>query len=118
MRTVSSNEATDGLLRGPPLRPLVQRMLASGVPFGLLEDRLRELVVEVAEQEFPLDGRRQTDSRIALISGINRKEVRRIRSRRQREPGEASQGNGGGGGEDNEDGGASGGNGGPVRGPP
>jgi hypothetical protein len=84
MRTVSSNETADGLLRGAAeaLRPLVQRMLASGVPFGLLEARLRELVVQVAEQEFTLDGRRQTDSRIALISGINRKEVRRIRSRR------------------------------------
>ena len=84
MRTVSSNQTADGLLRGAAeaLRPLVQRMLASGVPFGLLEARLRELVVEVAEQEFTLHGRRQTDSRIALISGINRKEVRRIRSRR------------------------------------
>src|SRR2546429_560822 len=52
MRTVSSNQTADGLLRGAAeaLRPLVQRMLASGVPFGLLEARLRELVVEVAEQ--------------------------------------------------------------------
>jgi hypothetical protein len=83
MPAVSPSEAADGLLHGAAeaLRPIVQRLLASGVPFGLLEARLRELVVEVAEQEFALAGRRQTDSRISLISGINRKEVRRIRSR-------------------------------------
>ena len=62
------------------LRPLVKRLLALGVPFGRVEARLRELFVEVAESEFALDGRRQTDSRIALLTGINRKEVRRIRA--------------------------------------
>jgi len=62
------------------LRPLVKRLLASGVPFGRLEARLRELFVEVAETELALPGRRQTDSRVSLRSGINRKEVRRIRS--------------------------------------
>src|SRR5438132_1690368 len=44
---------------------------ASGLP---------ELFVEVADTELALPGRRQTDSRIALVTGINRKEVRRIRS--------------------------------------
>ena len=34
----------------------------------------------MAEAELALPGRRQTDSRIALVTGINRKEVRRIRS--------------------------------------
>ena len=54
-------------------------MLASGVPFGRLESCLRELFVEIADVEFGLEGRRQTDSRIALVTGINRKEVRRLR---------------------------------------
>ncbi len=55
-------------------------MLAHGVTFGRLEARLRELFVEVAENDFALPGRVQTDSRIALLTGINRKEVRRIRA--------------------------------------
>ena len=63
------------------LQPIVRRLLAVGVPFGLLEARLRELVIDVAERDFELEGRRQTDSRIAVLTGINRKEVRRIRSR-------------------------------------
>ena len=62
------------------LEPLVQRLLATGVPFGQLEARLRELFVAVAEAEFALADRRQTDSRISLLTGINRKDVRRIRS--------------------------------------
>jgi hypothetical protein len=62
------------------LRPLVKRLLVSGVPFGRLEARLRELFVEVALADLALPGRRQTDSRVSLLTGINRKEVRRIRS--------------------------------------
>ena len=78
-----SRETEEGLLRGAveTLRPIVRRLLASGVPFGTLEARLRELVVDVAESEFAIAGRRQTDSRISLVTGINRKEVRRMRAR-------------------------------------
>ncbi len=77
------DETEEGLLHGAAetLRPIVRRLLASGVPFGMLEARLRELVVEVAESELTIAGRRQTDSRISLVTGINRKEVRRLRAR-------------------------------------
>src|SRR5262245_11401297 len=75
-------DVREGLVEalGAVVRPLVKRLLASGVPFGLVEARLREIFVEVAETELALPGRRQTDSRVALVTGINRKEVRRIRS--------------------------------------
>ena len=72
------------------LRPLVKRLLASGVPFGQLEARLRELFIEVADTELALPDRRQTDSRISLLTGINRKEVRRIRSAERGQPGPRS----------------------------
>jgi hypothetical protein len=62
------------------LRPMVKRLLQMGIPFGALELRLRELFVEVAESELALPDRRQTDSSISLVTGINRKEVKRIRS--------------------------------------
>jgi len=69
------------------LRPIVRRLLEMGVPFGALEVRLRELFVRVAESELAGPGGRQTDSRIALVTGINRKEVKRIRSAKpQRKP--------------------------------
>ncbi len=66
------------------LRPIVRRLLEMGIPFGALELRLRELFVEVAEGELALPARRQTDSRISLVTGINRKEVKRIRSTKDR----------------------------------
>jgi hypothetical protein len=89
---VPQRETEEGLLRGAAeaLRPIVRRLLASGVPFGRLEARLRELFVEVAERDFAIAGRAQTDSRLALVTGINRKEVRRLRSREGGRPAPSS----------------------------
>ena len=72
------------------LRPFVTRLLAAGVPFGRLQAQVRELFVEIAGTELALPGRRQTDSRVALLTGINRKEVRRIRSAEATHPGPRS----------------------------
>lgn len=72
------------------LHPVVRRLLAAGVPFGQLEGRLRQLFVEVADAELGLPGRRQTDSRVSLLTGINRKEVRRLRAAERGRPGPRS----------------------------
>ena len=61
------------------VRPFARRLLAMGVPLGQVEGRLRTLFIDVAERDFALLGRRATDSRVALLTGINRKEVRRLR---------------------------------------
>jgi hypothetical protein len=61
------------------LRPLVRLLVRSGVTFPALADLLRELYVNVAEHEFTLSGKEQTDSRVSLLTGIHRKEVRRLR---------------------------------------
>ncbi|WP_204350412.1 DUF6502 family protein, partial [Klebsiella pneumoniae] len=44
-----------------------------------LTNLLRELYVNVAEYDFALPGKEQTDSRVSLLTGIHRKEVRRLR---------------------------------------
>jgi hypothetical protein len=62
------------------LQPLVKQLLAHGIPFGRLETQLRALFIAVADADFALPGRRQTDSRVSLLTGINRKEVRRLRA--------------------------------------
>jgi hypothetical protein len=61
------------------LRPLVRLCIHSGMTFPALSQLLRELYVNVAEHEFVLDGKEQTDSRVSLLTGINRKEVARLR---------------------------------------
>jgi hypothetical protein len=45
----------------------------------MLAELLRELYVNVAEYDFALQGKEQTDSRVSLLTGIHRKEVRRLR---------------------------------------
>lgn len=47
--------------------------------YPALSDVLRELYVNVAEYDFALAGKDQTDSRVSLLTGIHRKEVRRLR---------------------------------------
>lgn len=61
------------------LRPLVRLLVRRGVAFPALVDLLRELYVNVAEHDFALPGKDQTDSRVSLLTGIHRKEVRRLR---------------------------------------
>ncbi|GJD61803.1 DUF6502 family protein [Methylobacterium frigidaeris] len=61
------------------LRPLVRLFVRSGITFPALIDLLRELYVNVAEYDFALPGKDQTDSRVSLLTGIHRKEVRRLR---------------------------------------
>jgi hypothetical protein len=61
------------------LRPLVRLMLASGVTYPLMSELLKQVFVEVADREFGLGDKAPTDSRISLISGVHRKDVRRLR---------------------------------------
>lgn len=61
------------------LRPLVRLLVRSGITFPALCDLLRELYVNVAEYDFALPDKAQTDSRVSLLTGIHRKEVRRLR---------------------------------------
>src|SRR3954462_7097701 len=61
------------------LRPLVRLCIRSGTTFPALAQLLRELYVNVAEHDFGLQGKEQTDSRVSLLTGIHRKEVSRLR---------------------------------------
>jgi hypothetical protein len=61
------------------LRPLVRLMLAGGVTYPLLAELLKGVFVEIADREFRLGDKTPTDSRVSLISGVHRKDVRRLR---------------------------------------
>lgn len=61
------------------LRPLVRILLRLGIPYGSFADVAKQVYVEVAEQDFPPPGRKQSDSRIATITGLTRKEVLRLK---------------------------------------
>ncbi len=61
------------------LRALVRLLLEQQITFPTLSQWLKAIYVDVAEKEFPVDGKPQTDSRITLLTGVHRKEVRRLR---------------------------------------
>ncbi|MBL1320797.1 MAG: hypothetical protein COA63_007010 [Methylophaga sp.] len=62
------------------LRPLIKLLLKSGITFPFLADLLKEIFVEVAENDFKLQNKEQTDSRINFLTGIHRKDVKRLRN--------------------------------------
>jgi len=61
------------------LKPLVRILLRNGVPYGAFSDLTKRVYVDVARDEFGVDGRKQTDSRVSVITGLTRKEVARIK---------------------------------------
>jgi len=61
------------------LKPLVRILLRHGVAFGGFTDLAKRAYVEVAFEAFDVKGRKQTDSRVATITGLSRKEVKRIK---------------------------------------
>jgi len=63
------------------LRPLVRVLIAHGLTFPMLAQLLKDIYVDVAEEAFPLSGKAQTDSRLSLLTGVHRKDVRALRGR-------------------------------------
>lgn len=61
------------------LTPLVRILLRHGVPFRTLADLAKRVYVDVASAEFGIPGRKKSDSRVSVITGLSRKEVRRVR---------------------------------------
>lgn len=62
------------------LRPLVRLMLSYQITYPVLINLLKSIYVDVAEQEFQVEGKRQSDSRINLLTGVHRKDVKRLRA--------------------------------------
>lgn len=62
------------------LRPLIRMLLRHGVPYAAFADLAKHEYVKVASEEFAVDGRKQTNSRVATITGLSRKEVQRVKA--------------------------------------
>ena len=60
------------------VRPLVRILLRNGVSYGTFSDLTKWLFVDVAKQEFGIKGRKQSISRVSVITGLSRKEVKRL----------------------------------------
>lgn len=63
---------------GRILRPLVRILLRNGISYGTFADLAKREFLDVAAREFSVKGRKQTVSRIAVLTGLTRKEVKRL----------------------------------------
>lgn len=62
------------------LRPLVRILLRNSVSFGAFSDLAKGVYIDVAAEEFGIPGRKQSISRVSIITGLTRKEVGRIKA--------------------------------------
>ena len=60
------------------LRPLVRILLRNGVSYSSFADLAKWVYVDVAMREFGVEGRKQSVSRVSIITGLSRKEVSRV----------------------------------------
>jgi len=73
------------------LIPLVRVLLRNGVSWGDFSEIAKEAFVQVAREDYGVQGRPTNTSRVALMAGLSRREVTRIKDvltgERPREPG-------------------------------
>lgn len=61
------------------LRPVARVLLRHGISFRELSELAKKVYVDVATDEFGVDGRPTNVSRVALLTGMTRRDVRKVR---------------------------------------
>jgi hypothetical protein len=61
------------------LKPLIKIAIRKGIPCKSIEEILRLSYVETAAESFSVDEKKVTNSRIAVLTGLSRKEVLRLK---------------------------------------
>jgi hypothetical protein len=64
-------------------KPLIRLLIEKGITFPQFRELMKELYVEVADEQFSLDDKKPSDSRIFVLTGIHRKDIKRIRMQNQ-----------------------------------
>jgi hypothetical protein len=62
------------------LHPLVRTLLRHGVGYGEFSDAVRGAYIDIARADLVPPGRPHTDSRLAILTGITKEEVHRVRA--------------------------------------
>ena len=61
------------------LRPLVMFLLRNGVPYQTFADIAKRVYVDLATEKFDIPGRKPSKSRVAILTGLSRREVLRVK---------------------------------------
>lgn len=62
------------------MRPLIRILLRHGVTYAEFSEVVKTVFVTVAAQEFRVPGKKMSKARIAIVTGLTRKEVQRLSS--------------------------------------
>ena len=79
---MDTNEKQNQLLKSAikhMLKPLIRFLIKKQITLATLVEVLKSAYVEVAEKDFAIEGKAPTDSRINLLTGVHRKDVKRLR---------------------------------------
>ncbi|MEE9326361.1 MAG: DUF6502 family protein [Cocleimonas sp.] len=60
------------------LYPLIHMLLKTGITFPQLAELLKEVYVDVADKNFQIDNKTQTQTRLSFLTGIHRKDIKRL----------------------------------------
>lgn len=60
------------------LRPLVRLLLKRGISYGTFADIAKWVFVDVAKKEFEIPGKKISDSRVSVITGLTRHDVKAL----------------------------------------
>jgi len=61
------------------LKPVVQLLIHFQITHPYVSQLLKSIYLQVASESFPVEGKRLTDSRLSLLTGVHRKDVRKLR---------------------------------------
>lgn len=79
MQDAIQNKILDALLVA--LRPIARSLLQAGIGFREFDEIAKTAFVDVATKDYGLRGRPTNISRVAVMTGLTRKEVRRLRDK-------------------------------------
>jgi hypothetical protein len=66
-------------------RPLIRLLIEKGMTFPQFRELMKTLYVDVAAEHFSLDDKKPSDSRIFVLTGVHRKDIKRLRQQAEQE---------------------------------
>ena len=78
----TSNEPSLALTKAVKniLYPFVHLLIRIGIPFPQLAEILKKVYIDVADKQFQLDNKKQTQTRLSFLTGVHRKDVKRLQN--------------------------------------
>lgn len=66
-------------------KPLIRLLIEKGMTFPQFRELMKALYVETADAHFSLDANKPSDSRIFVLTGVHRKDIKRLRQQSEQE---------------------------------